>query len=246
MPARLSLLLALFFLPTLASAATLQYIPIPNGSFEAPTLPMVSPYASPNISDWQKSPMPTWAAEAGYTADDWADSAGTFVNVPYAPIDNLDGNQLAFMFSAPGYALYQDLSATFKVGNSYTLTVGIQGGGAGMVIGCPMDIELYYRDVNGDQVPVGATEATNTNSTGVLSHLTDYALTIPAVAANDPWAGQNIGVELLQTATDNAGGYWDIDNVRLTTVAVPEPSSLALLIVGVCLLAMRTWRVSKK
>jgi hypothetical protein len=239
---RFIMLSALFVLLLPASPALSDVITVPNGSFESPTVPMAPPYASPNISDWQKAPVPAWWTAAGYTADQWTNSAGEFVNVPFAPIDNIDGNQVAFMFSVPGYSLFQDLTTPFQVGMSYHLTVGIQGGGYNMPLGCPMEIELYYRDANGDQVAVGAQEITNTNSTGVLSHLTDYTLDIPTVAAGDAWAGQNIGVELLQTG--NSGGYWDIDNVRLS--AVPEPGSLVLLAVGLGMFVARRWRSSNR
>jgi hypothetical protein len=238
------MLYALLVLSLPAAPALSDSVPIPNGSFEDPALPYAPPFASPSISDWQKAPVPAWYTAAGYTAEQWADSSGTFVNVTYAPIDNLDGNQLAFMFSVPGYSLSQDLAATFQTGNSYHLIVGIEGGGAGMPLGCPMETMLYYRDGSGNQVTVGTEVVTNTNPTTTLSHLTDYTLDIPAVAASDPWAGKNIGVELLQTG--NSGGYWDIDNVRLTTTAVPEPGSLALLTVGLGMLAVRRWRASKK
>jgi hypothetical protein len=250
MLARGSLLSALIVLSLLAAPARSQSLTVPNGSFESPYYAMVSPYAGPNIDVWQKAPAPGWWTAAGYSAEQWTDSAGIFVNVTntpgITPIDNCDGRQLAFMFSVPGYELYQSLGTTYQVGQSYQLTVGIQGGGYGMQVGCPMAIELYYTDANGNRIPVGATQATNTNSTGVLSHLTDYTLTIPAVAASDPWAGQNIGVDLVQSANSSqAGGYWDVDNVRLT--ASPEPGSMTLLAVaGIGMLAARRWRASKK
>ena len=120
--------------------------------------------------------------------------------------------------------------------------MAIEGGGYGMPAGFQMAIGLYYRDGNGNQVPIGTTTVTN-NNTGNITHLTDYSLSIPSVAATDPWAGQSIGVELLQTQSGT--GYWDIDNVRLTTAAVPEPGSLALLAVGLGVLAVRKWRTSK-
>jgi hypothetical protein len=38
----------------------------------------------------------------------------------------------------------------------------------------------------------------------------------PPVLSTDPWAGQNIGIQLLATPTaQTTGGYWDADNVRL-------------------------------
>ena len=240
------MLSTLFVFSLLASPALADSIPIPNYSFEDPALPAAPPYASPAISDWQKLPVPSWWTQAGYTADAWNDSAGTFVNVnvPGEYIDNCDGNQAAFVFAVPGYELYQDLSATYHAGLAYQLTVAIEGGGYGMPAGFPMDIVLYYRDGNGNQVAVGTTTVTNTNPGNPITHLTDYSVSIPAVAASDPWAGQSIGVELLQI--ESGTGYWDVDNVRLTTTAVPEPGSLVLLAVGLGMLAARRWRASKQ
>jgi hypothetical protein len=243
----LCMLMAFIFLSLLGSPARSDSVYIPNGSFESPAVPNAPPYASPNISDWQRLPVPTWWTSYGYTDDAWTQSSGIFVNVPFAPIDDCDGNQLAFMFSVPGYALYQDLAATYQVGQSYHLTVSMQGGGYGMPLGCPMDLVLYYRDANGNQIIIGGTEVTNTNDTGTLSHLTDYTLNVPAVTASDPWAGRSIGVELLQTAgANNSGGYWDIDNVRLSSATAPEPGSLALLAIGLGVLGVRQWRSKKR
>ena len=88
-----------------------------------------------------------------------------------------------------------------------------------------MEIGLYYLDATGNQVMVGTTTVLNDNSlsssgsSSYINHLPDYSLTIPAVTASDPWAGQSIGIALLQTSTTaDEGGYWDIDNVRLTTL----------------------------
>jgi autotransporter-associated beta strand protein len=84
-----------------------------------------------------------------------------------------------------------------------------------------MQIGLYYLDGSGNQVTVGTTTVLSTAlpDVGYVTHLPDYQLTIPAVAASAPWAGQNIGVALIQTGgTADAGGYWDIDNVRLLAI----------------------------
>lgn len=223
--------------------ASAEIISVPNGSFESPYLEMVSPYATSQIDHWQKAPVPDWWTGAGYGADQWRDSAGVFLNVPFAPIDNMDGRQAAFMFSPPGYELFQDLAATFLVGRSYHLIVGIEGGGYGMQLGVPMEIRLYYRDESGDRITVGATEAQNTNDTGAMTSFTDHFLDIPTVADGDPWAGKPIGVQLISTSTfENAGGYWNIDNVRLS--AVPEPGSALLLAMGLCAFGVWRWRAS--
>jgi hypothetical protein len=245
MPACKSMFPVLCYLLLPAAPALSYSIAVPNGSFESPYVDMVSPYATSVISDWQKAPPPAWWTGAGYSAQQWAESAGTFVGVPFAPISNLDGRQAAFMFATPGVELFQDLTATFEVGKSYHLTVGIEGGGYGMQLGCPMEIRLYYRDENSNRITLAATEATNTNATGVMSRFTDYQLDIPAVAISDPWVGQTIGVQLISTASfDSMGGYWDIDNVRLTA-ALPEPHSITLLTVGLGVFLTRSWRRRK-
>ncbi len=221
-------LFSAFVVLLLTSPALSDAITIPNGSFEGPFVANLPPYASANISIWQKSPPPaSWT----YGATQWYNGAGTFVNVAYDWIDNLTPTggtsvhqQASFMFSSPGLEISQQLTDTFQVGTSYQLTVGIQGGGYGMVLGCPMQIGLYYLDGGGNQVMVGTTTVLNDNPspTGDITHLPDRQLSIPAVAAGSPWAGQNIGVALLQTATPaNAGGYWDIDNVRLVATITP-------------------------
>jgi hypothetical protein len=47
----------------------------------------------------------------------------------------------------------------------------------------------------------------------------DFQVQLPGVQPGDPWAGRNIGIQLLATPDPNDpsqwGGYWDADNVRL-------------------------------
>ena len=153
------------------------------------------------------------------------------------------------MFDDPGMEISQQLTNTFEVGQSYQITVGIAGGGYGMPLGTPREIGLYYLDGSGNQVVVGTTTITNNNSLTdgqYISDLPDYVLSIPTVAASNAWAGQQIGVALIQTSTGttSGGGYWDIDNVRLESV--PEPGSLALLAAaGFGLFVVQRWFFEK-
>lgn len=208
-------------------------IPVLNASFEDPQLAVAPPFAGSTIADWHRAPVPDWWSQAGYSSDQWRDASGVFVNVDptyNTPIDNADGNQIGFMFSTPGYELYQDLTSTYVPGQSYRLVVGVQGGGYGMQPGVPLAINLYYRDLADNRVVIDSVLAPNdnTNVGGDQTHLTDYQLDIPVVTALDPWANRPIGIQLISAATiDNTGGYWVMDNVRLSSV--PEPALLSIL-----------------
>jgi len=194
---------------------------IPNASFESPE----TAFVSIDIDSWQKSPTPWWYDEsAGFL---WSQLTGVFLNVPATDpdyIDNCDGNQAVWLFAVPEVELFQDLTATFDVGQTYHLTVGIIGGGGNMEDDVPIEIRLYYRDAEDNKVTVGATTFTYNSGTGYVKHFNDVYLDIPRVTAINPWAGKNIGVQLvsaltladLDPDTGKAGGFWDLDNVRLT------------------------------
>jgi hypothetical protein len=226
------------FVPILACAAMLACgrsliavsIYVPGASFESPSAAAL-PYARPEIDYWQKAPTPP-----GWTAQQWDNTAGVFLNIQQAWIDNVEGNQAAFLFSTPGVTLFQDLIAPFAAGQAYDLTVAIQGGGNAnyggpIKAGATMELRLYYRDAGNNPVTIGQTVVTNPQENYAVTHLTDYTLHIPAVTAQDAYAGKNIGVQLISTVEyANAGGYWDIDNVRLTSV--PEPTTMVLMAIA--------------
>jgi hypothetical protein len=222
--------------PTLGAS-----ISIPNYSFESPT----TTFVNTNIDSWSKTPQPAWWTSAyGY---DWSQLTGLFVNTaPGASdhIDNMDQNQAIWLFAVPGAGLYQDLAGTYTVGQAYTLTAGVLSGP--ILDSNTMQIGLYYRDVSNAIVPLGAATATaGTVADNNGTHLEDYSFVLPAVSASDPWAGKAIGVQLLATATfENMGGYWDADNVRLTTT--PEPATMALLAAGAGFLASRRRRTASR
>jgi hypothetical protein len=216
---------------------------VPNYSFESPAVPPVSPYAMPGVDSWQKSPQPAWYDPAQNDDTPWEDLTGTFYNVPFPGefIGNCDGNQAAFVFALPDVALFQDynsvsgtntapshaFNARFNPARSYTLTVGLIGGGGNMAPGATFQISLYYRDASNNVVAVAATTVTNTVAAFPdTTNFVDYQVHLPTVQPSDPWAGQNIGVQLASTVDLSlASGYWDVDNVRLVEgIDVPNYS----------------------
>src|SRR4030095_9182750 len=138
----------------------------------------------------------------------------------------------AFLFALPDVAIYQDyttvmgtnatasrpLNAQFEAGKSYALTVGVLGGGGSMTNDATLEIALYCRDASNNVVTVGATTITNSKSLfPTNTFFTDFQVRIPLVKATDPWAGKRIGIRVASTVGfDKRGGYWDLDNVRLT------------------------------
>jgi hypothetical protein len=217
-----------------ASAAPLRAatIVVPNGSFESP----LSGYATPLVDSWQQVPQPDLGNPKTL-------QTGVFSNQPPTDpfhIDNCDGAQALFLFAAPQAAVFQDFDSTdwanpvpthafnaiFEVGKSYTLTVGIIGGtnlAIPMQEGTTLELSLYYRTNATNLVTVAAT--TITNSAAIFSnatHFIDFQAHLPTVQATDPWAGQHLGIQLLSTVgLDLMGGYWDLDNVRLTSTITP-------------------------
>lgn len=196
-------------------------IDIPNASFEMPE----TEFVSVNIDSWQKSPKPLWFVES--VDKKWIFLTGVYLNLPPTDpnhIDNCDGNQAAWLFAVPEVELFQDLEDTFEVGQSYHLTVGVIGGGGNMKGDVPIEIRLYYRDAENNKVTVGAMTFTYDANAGYVKHFNDVQLDIPPLSSLNLWAGKNIGVQLISTltladldpVTGKAGGYWDLDNIRLT------------------------------
>ena len=211
---------------------------IPNGSFQSPG----TAFVDPQVDSWQKTAKPFWYDESsGYL---WSQLTGVFANTVATSadhIDNMDGNQAVFLFAVPQVGLFQDytsiggtnsaadhaFNAKFEIGKSYALRVGVIGGGGGMTNGVTLKVGLYYQGAGGNHVTVAATNITYspevfTNTT----HFVDFAVTVPAVKPEDAWAGQQIGIELVSTVDPAlAGGYWDLDRVRLTaTIEIPNAS----------------------
>jgi hypothetical protein len=195
-------------------------VPIENASFE---LPLVDPNAFPALpfaDGWTESDNdPLSSANTGVFANTAADS--------WDHMHNGDGSQLAFLGTQAGNGFEQDLPGVYRVGRSYTLTVSV-----GVSSRYPpsteepmdtLELALYYRDDPNVVDVVGQT----IDATGLsLAQLKDFDVYLPAVEPNDTWAGKPIGVAI--RATGMAGGFWDLDNVRLVESALRTDPSWAL------------------
>jgi hypothetical protein len=227
------------------AAATAQPIAVPNASFESQVAPPSFPYVTTQVDSWQKAPKPAWFDE-GQVGVFWDQTAGLFQNTPVgAPnhIPNMDGNQGLYLLAFPQVGIFQDYNSTawnqpapshafnehFEVGQSYELTVGVIGGLGGMAPGTMLQLGLYYRDAADNLVPAASTVITHDPTLFTdPNRFLDFTVTLPPVAAGDPWAGQNLGIQI-STLSGTGQGYWDLDNVRLTAVPEPAGAQLALL-----------------
>jgi hypothetical protein len=209
-------------------------IGVPGGSFESPQ----TPYVSINIDSWQKTAKPDYYDESGGFL--WTQLTGAFKNTPVGSsdhIDNCDGDQAIWLFAVPEVGLFQDYDSVdwkdtspthgfdvrFETGKSYRLTVGVIGGGGNMPEGSSLEISLYYRDASSTRVTVAASSVVNSPTMfPTMTQLVDFSVEVPTVKADDAWAGQHLGMQMVSTVGTNLqGGYWDLDNVRLTSLAAP-------------------------
>jgi hypothetical protein len=220
--------LALWVATPLSAAA----IEVPNGSFESP----MTEFADPRIDSWEMPPRPFWYDESEFP---WNQLTGVFLNPPpeaEGHIPNADGAQALFLFAVPEVGLFQDyrsgdwanpgpmeqFDVRYEEDRSYKLTVGVLGGGGAMADGVTLAISLYYRDAEGERVSVATTSITNAPGVFVERAFVDFHVDVPTVQPSDPWAGQHLGIQLLSTVQPGiAGGYWDIDNVRLVATGRP-------------------------
>jgi len=231
-------------------------ITVPNNSFES-QLATPQTHTTNSIDNWQQTAEPNgFVSPTGFQ---WNQESGIFENIAgTSHIDNADGNQSAYLFNYPGVGIFQDNNSTdwqnlppthafnakFQVGQSYTLTLGVIGGGGNMQPGDELDLILYYRDAGNNMVTVADTPIIfSTAAFPTTTHLFDYQVTVPSVQSTDAWAGENIGIELV-SVSGFGFGYWDVDNARLTQTPAPEPATAGLLMLGLAGLCTRRSRKS--
>lgn len=206
---------------------TAQPLHLANGSFESP----VTPFVENRLDRWQKSPKPAWYDETGGFT--WDQLFGVFRNpAPAQPdhIANCDGAQAIYLFAVPEVGIHQDrvgAGSTFEPGLAYSLTAGVIGGAGGMKPGVSLEFSLYYLDPAGNRTTVAATNIVHDPTRFPdATHFVDVTLHTPTVLPTDPWAGRPIGLRFLSTVhPELAGGYWDLDNLRLAaSITVPNGS----------------------
>src|SRR5262245_12422222 len=129
------------------------------------------------MSSWQKAPHPVWHNDPRFRC---CQLAGQVLNPSHGAPDqtvNLHGALDGYVAALPDVAIFQDdntiagsnavpsreFNAQFEAGRSYTLTVGVLGGGGGMSNGATFQIGLYYRDHASNRVTVASTTTTNSH-----------------------------------------------------------------------------------
>jgi hypothetical protein len=209
-----------FFILWISTPAMSAPILIENASFEAPTVDPNGFGAVPLVEGWTEIDIDTLAST----------NTGVFANTDPNSFDhivNADGKQLAFLGSQTGNALQQDLDAVYTTGYEYTLTVGVSISSrfppSAVEPVDTLELVFYYRDAN-DVVDIAyqTVEATGQSYT----QLQDFSLELPTVQADDAWEGMNIGIAL--RAVGQAGGFWDLDNVRLIETLPDQDAMLTV------------------
>jgi hypothetical protein len=205
-------------------------IPVANHSFENPPVTPAQ-VASPFVVDW---------ATYGTTMMEYPPGSNIFVNASTGVfpntdpgevdhIDNLDGNQAAFLAAETGNEFTQALNASFEAGNSYSLTVAVgHSYGQPPATNAYVRLGLFYLDAGNERQLVTWTDVIDDAATGLsANHLADFSAPFSSfLAADHPAVGKPIHV--LLTSFGPEGGFFDLDDVRVTSV--PEPASCGMLL----------------
>jgi len=190
---------------------------VENASFESPAVDPAAFPAVPIVDGWTELDVDF---EAGSNAGVFANTAGDSPD----HIGNAEGGQLAFLGSEQGNGLEQDLTTLYRAGCAYRLTVGVAVSAlfppAAEAPADTLELALYYRDANG---PVDIVRQVIPGSGQSSTQLLDFSVTLPTVRADDPWADRPIGLAI--RAAGAAGGFWDLDNVRLVEL-MPESTAI--------------------
>ena len=171
---------------------------------------------NPSFEDTTSTSPPTgWTRSSGVNFQSRGAAGG---------LNPTDGTRMAWTNN--GFTGYQTVGEVIQLGTTYTLTVDVGTTGFATSTGT----FRLYGDA-GFATAIGGAEsavAVTTNATWI----TDQSVSFTATAAE---AGQLLGVSF--GTTGGVQNEWD--NLRLTAVAVPEPSTTALLGLGGLALILR-------
>jgi hypothetical protein len=218
--------LAACVLLAIAGSACATTITVPNYEFDNP---VVTQYNSGPITSWTIT-----NGNAGLYNSAWANANSGFALPP-----NSSSQFMWLNADTSGvFGVYQVLSATLQANTTYTLMV---------------DVALQPPTTTmcgGVALGYGSTFQTNdltatTSSTPTPTPSGSWTTwTITYTTGSSPAGlGQALRVELSTVPTGVTGAkQLAFDNVRLTSVSVPEPSTLALLAAGLAGLVCYAWR----
>ena len=177
---------------------------IDNDSFEGPALDPNAFGVLPFVDSWTEYDQDVLGST----------NTGVFLNTPMEAdnhVINAHGLQLAYLGSEQGNALEQELAVSYEAGYGYRLTVavGVSSQFAPFQDN-RLELVMYYHDGNepvtvaSESVPVAGMSSTQ---------LKDVSVYVPTVQPDQDWAGYPIGLALRSWGP--AGGFWDLDSVRL-------------------------------
>jgi hypothetical protein len=228
---RLSLLIAMLATCDLAVGNPVS-IPVPNSSFETPSLAPGAYTFFPQGSGENSSG--DWVQSHTAAAGAVNNTNGAFGAQP----SGVDGTNVGWLVNRQ--SIWQDLTDIFQVGQSYTLTVDVAL--RADMAGSPNDtLRLILFGGRNGLSPYVAGYVDFLSQDLSTTAMTDCTVTIPAVQSTDAWANQKVGIWIYNTVGSGGTGYW-LDNVRLTTTTVPEPSSIALVVSALIGLLAYAWQ----
>jgi hypothetical protein len=218
----LTSVLGLSALPLASGAARADVITVPNYSFEQDVV--ADGQATPTITGWTTSGL-----AYTYNADSGRFTNATGQGVPTGG----DGPQSAFLQQTASMQSAASLATVQGMGSQYSLTFALGDfAGVGAESG---NVRLGFKIgdafvTNGDITLTQATAA-NYATEGTFR---DYTFNYTSTAADQ---GKTLKIFFGQTQVDdNIVGF---DNVRLNaTVATPEPSTYAMMVLGLVALCV--------
>lgn len=206
-----------------ATAVHAGFLPVENGSFELPE----TEFATPAISGWTTD-GPILDPDFGFNP-----FTGVFLNTaPAEPdhIDNVDGDQVAFIGSQTGNEIVQLIPGSNFAPGEYNLSLGVA-----ISLGAPpaetdlLRIGLFYMDDGGLRQLIASTDIANDIGNALSPNTLSYfSANSGPLAPEHPAIGRSVGI--LLTTVGNYGGFFDMDDVSVNYV--PEPASMTLLALG--------------